>query len=277
MDVISERSFLESTADGWPVRMNVRVYSGMTYECGCGLKHELRAHRVLSELPKMRIVVLCPKEEAINCVKIKGFFRVRLETLFAARHGASAKSAPDDGVGTLDDVLFQHVMFKVDELFSSYLLPHPRTTPTGQRFVQYPACALCGEPTSMAGNMTNMVMLRISDPEEFNAEHGMSCAKHASELSGQLIVKLKLTDPDVESAMAAGRERAQTNAAEVKRHMVAYTVKGSDGSSRTVYMDDDESTAGGSRPQHGQVACLDCSTPNESGATFCEGCGVILL
>jgi len=87
MEVVSLQEFWRRTMGGRPNRMDVSIYMGCPYECACGNTHEFDGipDRVLRELPGMRLVVSCPETEAVTCIKIRGFFRYRLESLFGAR------------------------------------------------------------------------------------------------------------------------------------------------------------------------------------------------
>jgi len=76
--------FLRRTLGGFPVRADLSIYTGMEFECACGVLHhfDLIDNKVYRELPGMKFVIGCSRTESINCVKIKGIFRVRMETQF---------------------------------------------------------------------------------------------------------------------------------------------------------------------------------------------------
>ena len=69
--------------------MDITPYFGKQFECGSGKKHSLNSLEVevLRELVKMRLVLKVIECNYLNCVKIKGFFKIRLKTLFSAADG----------------------------------------------------------------------------------------------------------------------------------------------------------------------------------------------
>lgn len=85
MEVIDGRSFLGRTAHGWTLKMDVSIYAGTSYDCGCGKCHVFDAlgSVVLRELPGMKLVVACPDNLALTCVKIKGLTKYAFESSFA--------------------------------------------------------------------------------------------------------------------------------------------------------------------------------------------------
>lgn len=87
MKIITVPEFLGETAGGWPPKMNVTPYVGHKFECACGQMHEFTHYTVvMRELSGMRLVLACPEQDAITCVKVKGIFRFKgFESLFGAR------------------------------------------------------------------------------------------------------------------------------------------------------------------------------------------------
>lgn len=85
---------MRQTMGGWPPQMDVSIYAGLEYDCACGRRHcfDPLTLKVLRELPGMRLVFICPESESINCVKIRGFFRHRLESLFGVKSEADCQS-----------------------------------------------------------------------------------------------------------------------------------------------------------------------------------------
>ena len=87
METLSLDEFIRRTMGGRPNQMDVAIYEGCEYECGCGRTHAFdpATTSVLRELPWMRLVLACPENEnAVTCVRIKGWIRFRLKSLFAA-------------------------------------------------------------------------------------------------------------------------------------------------------------------------------------------------
>ena len=87
MELIQLVDFQHRTLGGRPCQMEVSIYGGLPFDCACGRSHNFDPTwvRVLRELPKMRLVLSCPQDMAVNCVRIRGLFRRRLETLFGAK------------------------------------------------------------------------------------------------------------------------------------------------------------------------------------------------
>ena len=86
MQVVSVDEFTEKTLGGWPPQMDLSIYLGLDYECVCGKHHLLKQNdEVLRELSKMRLVIACPNEAGITCVRIRGFIRRSLESQFGTQ------------------------------------------------------------------------------------------------------------------------------------------------------------------------------------------------
>jgi hypothetical protein len=79
-----EEFFMTTWHQGWPPRMNMKLYDGDLYECVCGSSHEFHHSRVARELPKMHVVIECPRDVGLVCVKIKGIFSTKLVSQFGA-------------------------------------------------------------------------------------------------------------------------------------------------------------------------------------------------
>ena len=94
MEVIDGEGFAERIAHGWMLRMDVSIYAGVNYECGCGECHkfDFLSSIVLRELPGMKLVIACPDKLALTCVKIKGLTTYAFESCFAT---------PDVGVAEI--------------------------------------------------------------------------------------------------------------------------------------------------------------------------------
>jgi hypothetical protein len=87
VELVRTEDFMRQTMGGWPCQMECSIYAGLPFECACGKVHifDPAITEVLRELSWMRLVLGCPDSESITCVKLKGFFRVRFESLFGAR------------------------------------------------------------------------------------------------------------------------------------------------------------------------------------------------
>jgi len=87
MELVSLEEFGRRTMGGRPNMMDVSIYMGCRYECACGGTHKFDGvpDYILRELPGMRLVVACPDGDAVTCIKIRGFFRYRFESLFGSR------------------------------------------------------------------------------------------------------------------------------------------------------------------------------------------------
>jgi len=87
MNIVPIADFICRTMGGRPNQMDVSIYAGCPFDCACGKSHAFDPGtiRVLRELPWMRLVLVCPEGEYLTCVKIKGWFRYRLESLFGTQ------------------------------------------------------------------------------------------------------------------------------------------------------------------------------------------------
>ena len=64
----------------------------------------------------------------------------------------------------------------------------------------FPTCKYCGQETSMAGNLTNMILSEIEDPGEFNSKYGMRCTEHSSGLTRELMKEKNISKNEFEEA-----------------------------------------------------------------------------
>ncbi len=92
--VINSEEFIKETLGGRPCQLNVFVYKGLAFDCGCGKEHKFDPYldltgvgtmKVLRELPTLKIVILNPKCGYATLVKIKGIFSYRLESIFSTK------------------------------------------------------------------------------------------------------------------------------------------------------------------------------------------------
>ena len=87
MEIVTPDEFVRRTLGGRPNRMDTTIYEGCEYRCACGNVHvfSLSQTQVLRELPLMRLVLACPLgEDAVTCVKIRGWFKYRFQSLFGS-------------------------------------------------------------------------------------------------------------------------------------------------------------------------------------------------
>ena len=64
----------------------------------------------------------------------------------------------------------------------------------------FPTCKKCGKKTSRAGNITNMILSGIKNPDEFNQRYGMMCAQHATEITEKIAQERNLTPDSIAKA-----------------------------------------------------------------------------
>lgn len=87
LDVISMDRFMQETLGGRPNQMSMGPYEGHSFQCACGESHTYHSDTVpvLRELPGSKLVFVCPNDEAITCVQLKGMIRFKgFESLFGA-------------------------------------------------------------------------------------------------------------------------------------------------------------------------------------------------
>lgn len=84
MKLLDLPDFHAATFGGHPLSSDMSPYLGMTYECACGEAHQFYpwVTKIIREIPIMKFVVVCPAGDVLTCVKIKGLFKPRFESLF---------------------------------------------------------------------------------------------------------------------------------------------------------------------------------------------------
>ena len=86
--ILSFEEFFENTLGGRPNQAQMHIYNGKEYECGCGdrnLFYETDIN-VIRQLPGgLKFVFLNEKCGFVTCVKIKGLFSYKIESLFSAK------------------------------------------------------------------------------------------------------------------------------------------------------------------------------------------------
>ena len=75
-----------------------------------------------------------------------------------------------------------------------------KSEPRSSTKMSFPYCKICGKETSKAGNITNMILSGIDNPNEFNDFYGMLCADHAAELTSKIAKSKNLSTSDVQEA-----------------------------------------------------------------------------
>ena len=85
LEKIPIEDFMQRTRGGWPVQMDLHIYEGVHYECVCGRNHAFDGSTVLRELGGMKLVVECPNDQGVTCIRIKGFIKYSFVSLFGSR------------------------------------------------------------------------------------------------------------------------------------------------------------------------------------------------
>jgi hypothetical protein len=86
MQLLSVSAFEQKIASGWRPKMNTAIYEQLPFECACGNNHLFAETVPLKEMAGMRLLLSCPTLEATGTiVKIKGLFRLRLESEYGLR------------------------------------------------------------------------------------------------------------------------------------------------------------------------------------------------
>ena len=121
----------------------------------------------------MRLILRCPDCRRHSVVRVKGLLRPRIVTKAS-------------------------VAKEVDSKLSGQSLTFPK-------------CKVCGKATSKAGNLTNMVLVEIEDPGRVDDEYGMMCAEHAGELTDRIVSEKRLSESELQEAMARAHELMLTD------------------------------------------------------------------
>ena len=79
---------MRRTMGGRPCALDVGIYFGCNYECGCGKTHNFNYEtEILREIPMLKLVLQDPECEYVTLIKIKGIFKYRFESLFTTKNG----------------------------------------------------------------------------------------------------------------------------------------------------------------------------------------------
>ncbi len=86
MEHLTASEFVSRVSRGRDTKMNTSIYDGLTFECACGQSHSFDSNLTPPEIELgwMRLVIKCPDSNHLTCVKIRGFLRWRMESLFGA-------------------------------------------------------------------------------------------------------------------------------------------------------------------------------------------------
>ena len=90
VDVVKMEEFYQSTFGGRPCQLDMNIYIGKEYECGCGLEHSWDPYSmpVIREIPGMKVVIDNPTCGYVTLVKIKlGFLKYKFEGLISSLNG----------------------------------------------------------------------------------------------------------------------------------------------------------------------------------------------
>ena len=84
MEIFSINDFFSQTMGGRPNQMDVSIYRDINLQCACGKEHPFSGESsdVIRELTGRRLVIECPEGGAMTCIKVKGLFKYKLQSLF---------------------------------------------------------------------------------------------------------------------------------------------------------------------------------------------------
>lgn len=88
VEVMSFEEFFQNTLGGRPNQAQMHIYEGKPYHCGCGESHLFYESdiSVIRQLPGgLRFVFLNENCGFVTCIKIKGLFSYKIESLFSAK------------------------------------------------------------------------------------------------------------------------------------------------------------------------------------------------
>ena len=88
-EIVSIDEFLSKTMGGRPCQLDLHIYQGCEFECGCGKTHTYSSHstEVVREIPMLKLVLQQNDCKYVTLIKIKGIFKYRFESLFSAING----------------------------------------------------------------------------------------------------------------------------------------------------------------------------------------------
>ena len=86
---VNVEEFFSNTMGGRPCQLEMHIYEGCIFECGCGGAHTYSNHstKILREIPILKLVLQQKGCKYVTLIKIKGFFKYRFESLLSAING----------------------------------------------------------------------------------------------------------------------------------------------------------------------------------------------
>ena len=89
VETVHVDEFFQRTTGGRPCQLELHIYEGCEFECGCGETHIYSRHstEVAREIPMLKLVLQQNGCKYITLIKIKGIFKYRFESLFSAING----------------------------------------------------------------------------------------------------------------------------------------------------------------------------------------------
>tara|TARA_Y100000992_G_C21113817_1_gene418584 strand:- start:180 stop:524 length:345 start_codon:yes stop_codon:yes gene_type:complete len=87
VNIVKMEEFYQSTFGGRPCQLDMSIYVGVTYECGCGSEHSWNPYStpVIREIPGMKVVIDNPQCGYVTLVKIKlGFLKYKFESIISS-------------------------------------------------------------------------------------------------------------------------------------------------------------------------------------------------
>lgn len=89
VETVHVDEFLSRTMGGRPCQLQMHIYQGCEFECGCGETHTYSSHstEVVREIPMLKLVLQQRGCKYVTLIKIKGIFKYRFESLLSAING----------------------------------------------------------------------------------------------------------------------------------------------------------------------------------------------
>ena len=89
VETVHVDEFLSRTMGGRPCQLQMHIYQGCEFECGCGETHTYSSHstEVVREIPMLKLVLQQEGCKYVTLIKIKGIFKYRFESLLSAING----------------------------------------------------------------------------------------------------------------------------------------------------------------------------------------------
>ena len=87
--IVHADEFIKRTLGGRPCKLQLHIYQGCEFECGCGSTHTFSdlSTQVVREIPMLKLALQQSGCKYITLIKIKGIFKYRFESLFSAING----------------------------------------------------------------------------------------------------------------------------------------------------------------------------------------------